>query len=184
MRSQLDPDLLHRLSEDGHNTASAAREMGVSRTTITRAEQTHGIRFARSTVEGRLYRSHRERVADMKPLEAVDYLLNVVEMMVEAEKPALGLWILAGVRLTRAERNMFYALAKARGRVLSKDTLLTSIMTGREGDDEPAIKIVDVYACKIREKIKDQPYRLITHWGLGYSIEAPSGHVWPWEGEV
>jgi two-component system cell cycle response regulator CtrA len=40
--------------------------------------------------------------------------------------------------------------------------------------DEPDIKIVDVFVCKMRRKLK--PYRIIiqTDWGRGYFLPAES----------
>lgn len=42
-------------------------------------------------------------------------------------------------------------------------------------DDEPEIKIMDVFICKIRKKLVGSPYRIVNVWGQGYSmVEANS----------
>jgi DNA-binding winged helix-turn-helix (wHTH) protein len=40
--------------------------------------------------------------------------------------------------------------------------------------DAPEPKIVDVFMCKVRKKLKDQGYDVITEWGRGYMLSAES----------
>lgn len=37
-------------------------------------------------------------------------------------------------------------------------------------DDEPQIKIVDVFVCKIRAKVKEYGVEIETKWGEGYAL--------------
>lgn len=54
--------------------------------------------------------------------------------------------------------------------IASKTQILTAIMADRGADDEPEIKIVDVYICKVRHKIKPFGVAIDTVWGRGYSL--------------
>ena len=53
----------------------------------------------------------------------------------------------------------------------SKQQLLSAVMADRGADEEPEIKIVDVYICKIRTKIKKFGVDIDTLWGRGYRLD-------------
>jgi len=77
------------------------------------------------------------------------------------------------VDLTGKEMSMMLLLASSPGRVLSKEMLLTQMYV--EGvDDEPAIKIIDVFICKLRHKLEnihpDSKAFIQTIWGRGYAL--------------
>ena len=72
--------------------------------------------------------------------------------------------------LTSKEYAILELLAMKRGSVLAKETFLNHIYGGM---DEPELKIVDVFICKLRKKIANLTggINLIeTVWGRGYTI--------------
>lgn len=70
------------------------------------------------------------------------------------------------VKLTGKEYDLVEALALNMNRVLSKDALMTRMYSGR---DEPELKIVDVFICKIRNKMAAfGDNHIETAWGRGY----------------
>ena len=74
--------------------------------------------------------------------------------------------------LTNKEYQMLELLCLRSGRVVSKETFLDHLYGGI---DEPEIKIIDVFICKLREKISReiQNAALIeTVWGRGYRVNA------------
>ena len=71
--------------------------------------------------------------------------------------------------LTVAEAALFQALWRARPRVLSKEQLL-SATAGLIGEDDRELKIVDVFVCKARKKLKPLGVEISTAWGKGYRI--------------
>lgn len=77
--------------------------------------------------------------------------------------------------LTGQEATMFRALLDARGRTLSKEALLSTIYVKRfYADDEmPEIKIIDVFVCKMRKKIRPLGLDVGTSWGRGYYLREP-----------
>jgi|GEM_PF-2217527 len=86
------------------------------------------------------------------------------------------------VGLTHSERSMVLNLARAKGRIRSKEQLLKNMYT--LDMDEPDIKIIDVFMTKIRSKINDKAAGLgfdvlRTAWGDGYSMLAqmPEGRL-------
>ena len=74
--------------------------------------------------------------------------------------------------LTNKEYQMLELLCLRSGRVVSKETFLDHLYGGI---DEPEMKIIDVFICKLRKKISReiQDAALIeTVWGRGYRVNA------------
>lgn len=79
----------------------------------------------------------------------------------------------AGIHLTGKELSMMLLFASSPGRVLSKEMILENMYT--EGvDDEPEMKIIDVFVCKLRKKLTDEHPDAVkfieTVWGRGYRL--------------
>lgn len=73
--------------------------------------------------------------------------------------------------LTATESKMFMALLG--GRLVSKEMLLSRLYFDR-ADDAPEIKIVDVYICKLRRKLRPFGVAILTEWGAGYRLDVDS----------
>lgn len=73
--------------------------------------------------------------------------------------------------LTGQEFSIFITLYDAKGRVLSKEQLLRTVT--KLWGEEPEIKIIDVFVCKVRAKIKGMPIGIDTVWGRGYRLLSP-----------
>lgn len=79
----------------------------------------------------------------------------------------------ARLKFTRKEYDIVEALAMAGGRPVSKAAMM-DIIYGVE--DRPNEKIIDVFVCKVRRKIREKTgggRYIRTYWGRGFSIEAP-----------
>jgi two-component system, cell cycle response regulator CtrA len=76
----------------------------------------------------------------------------------------------ACVYLTAKEYQMLELLALRKGTTLSKEVLLSHLYGGM---DEPEIKIIDVFICKLRKKLANasggKDY-IETIWGRGYAM--------------
>lgn len=70
--------------------------------------------------------------------------------------------------LTPKEAAMLAALAD--GRIYTKEHLLMELYSGR---DEPEIKIIDVFVCKLRAKVSQFGIEVQTVWGTGYKLANP-----------
>jgi two-component system cell cycle response regulator CtrA len=105
-----------------------------------------------------------------RPVQSVirigDLVVNLAEKTVK----------LGGIRLhlTVKEYEILAVLAVRRGAVLTKEMLLTQLYGGI---DEPCLKIIDVFLCKLRKKLaaasKGQNY-IETIWGRGYVLHDPN----------
>jgi two-component system cell cycle response regulator CtrA len=75
------------------------------------------------------------------------------------------------VPLTGKEYTCLEFLASRRGMTVTKEMFLSHLYGGR---DEPEIKIIDVFICKLRRKLAEAgaPPLIETVWGRGYTIPA------------
>ncbi len=77
------------------------------------------------------------------------------------------------VHLTRKEYQMLELLCLRRGTTITKDMFLSQLYGGM---DEPEIKIIDVFMCKVRRKLAEasngKDY-IETVWGRGYLLREP-----------
>lgn len=179
MATKVTKEQLLRAKKEGLTIMQAASEFEVSHSNIINAERAHDIILRRAGHEDWRYRSnYREIVQDMKPLDAVNYLLEVIDGL---KQPVEFIWHFKDVRLTRAERQLVYTLATSKHAAVSRKALIDALMFGREGDDAPNEKILDVFVCRIRHKLRNTDIKIITHWEQGYSIQVPKNYIWPWQ---
>lgn len=73
------------------------------------------------------------------------------------------------VHLTAKEFEILQLLMLRKNSVLTKETILSHLYGGL---DEPEMKIIDVFICKIRNKLAKAglPKVIATVWGRGYSV--------------
>ena len=97
------------------------------------------------------------------------------------ELPAFGIAISGGpaaLHLTAKEYGILELLSLRKGTTLTKEMFLNHLYGGM---DEPELKIIDVFICKLRKKLQaatgGQHY-IETVWGRGYVLRDPSNeHV-------
>jgi DNA-binding response OmpR family regulator len=73
--------------------------------------------------------------------------------------------------LTGQESALLARLAEVFPRIVAKEALL-EWMYQLSTDEQPEIKIVDVFVCKLRKKLKPLGVRIDTAWGRGYALAA------------
>jgi len=77
------------------------------------------------------------------------------------------------VHLTGKEYHMLELLSLRKGTTLTKEMFLNQLYGGM---DEPDIKIIDVFICKLRKKLANasggKDY-IETMWGRGYMLREP-----------
>src|SRR6476660_8971558 len=77
------------------------------------------------------------------------------------------------VHLTGKEYRMLELLSLRRGTTITKEMFLSQLYGGM---DEPEIKIIDVFMCKIRRKLATASTGKVyieTVWGRGYRLREP-----------
>ena len=77
------------------------------------------------------------------------------------------------VHLTTKEYQMLELLSLRKGTTISKEMFLNHLYGGM---DEPEVKIIDVFICKLRKKLGDasdgKDY-IETLWGRGFALREP-----------
>jgi two-component system, cell cycle response regulator CtrA len=79
------------------------------------------------------------------------------------------------VNLTGKEYQMLELLALRSGSTLTKEMFLNHLYGGM---DEPELKIIDVFICKLRKKLAQASQGknyMETAWGRGYLLRDPGG---------
>ncbi len=83
------------------------------------------------------------------------------------------------VHLTGKEYQMLELLSLRKGTTLTKEMFLNHLYGGM---DEPELKIIDVFICKLRKKLAEATggaNYIETVWGRGYVLRDPVGGVVP-----
>jgi two-component system, cell cycle response regulator CtrA len=83
----------------------------------------------------------------------------------------------ARVHLTGKEYQMLELLSLRKGTTLTKEMFLNHLYGGM---DEPELKIIDVFICKLRRKISHAtsgPHYIDTVWGRGYMLKDPEQQI-------
>jgi two-component system cell cycle response regulator CtrA len=78
------------------------------------------------------------------------------------------------VHLTGKEYQMLELLSLRKGTSVTKEMFLNNLYGGR---DEPEIKIIDVFICKLRKKLANVSFGknyIETVWGRGYVLQQPA----------
>ncbi len=109
----------------------------------------------------RRYRGHAQSI-----IEIDDLVINL-----DTKSVAVGG---ERVHLTGKEYQMLELLALRKGTTLSKEMFLNNLYGGA---DEPELKIIDVFICKLRKKLASasggKDY-IETVWGRGYMLREPT----------
>lgn len=104
---------------------------------------------------------------------ALEALVERLENKVEVLERAMGFLILPPLEwgLTGSEARLFGALLERE--MVTKDAAMSALYRDH-GDDEPEVKIVDVFICKIRKKIAVFGLTIETIWSVGYRLSPES----------
>lgn len=112
---------------------------------------------------------HREMIRGMSDKEAVESLCAILDDLFD---PSLDdVWdYISKYKMTTLEARLCHALRSRPGRTITKEGLLAIVYSDRLDSDWPATKIIDVFVCKVRRKLKETnaPFEIETVWGMGY----------------
>lgn len=164
-------DLARKFAGEGYSVADAARLCNEKFDLFRMRARRRGIIFTERPEITVAKHQIRSLVEGMKTAEAVDFLLNYIELNDRAHDPQEVALHIRDFGLTPKEAQLFAILFEKPGRVFDKEHLLSRLYPNP--DDYAVSKIIDVYVCKIRKKLKDawHPGEIKTQWGLGYYYE-------------
>lgn len=142
--------------------AQAAEELELSKNAVRSMMERRGLRCRSESQQ-----TARDYVQDMQPLDAIDYLIGVIEALTSADSdeshPVYDL------PLTRSERRLVKLLMDRPNQPVRKKVIYDCIYHDRPDYDElPLQKIIDVFVSKIRKKLPPEHGQIETIWGEGY----------------
>ncbi len=111
----------------------------------------------------------RSRGHAQSVIQIDDLLVNLDTKMIEVNG--------AHVHLTSKEYQMLELLSLRKGTPLTKEMLLNHLYGGM---DEPGMKIIDVFMCKLRKKLANASNGknyIETIWGQGFVLRHPTDEV-------
>lgn len=76
-------------------------------------------------------------------------------------------------RLTRPQARLLAVLKRHAGKCVRRLSLWDALYF--DDPDPPEIKNIDVFICKLRQKLKTSPYRIETIRGAGYILKVERG---------
>lgn len=75
------------------------------------------------------------------------------------------------VRLTGSELKLLELLARRAERTLTRSAIMDALYCDRSIDEEPQEKIIDIWICKLRNRLAGaRGVRIETRWGEGYRL--------------
>lgn len=159
------------LVKQGLYRAQVSRETGLHEATISRIVHRNNLTIRKAS-QGFTNPDYREIVQDMKPMAAVEYLLNALDVLTR-EPPELKEEFLK-YHFTKSEERIFFALFKVYkqlglGAVLNQNKLLDILYFDRP-NEESDIRIVRVFVTRIRGKLKNSPYCITSDYKGGYYL--------------
>ena len=166
MNQELTTDAIRDMYAEGMSSAEIGNLYGVTSSAVRTRALRAGIVNPRGPGGPYTAKTVEDIALDMKPMDAVEYLLGVVQ---ELEQVVVRDDVLAlDIHLTPAERKILSALMNSNG-ALSKDALLSAACYDRHpNEDFPDVRLVAVYICKIRQKLPPEVGHIETVWGDGY----------------
>lgn len=116
----------------------------------------------------------------MKPLDAVNYLLDLLDFLLPPPVAECE-WQFASGKLPPQGKRLVRLLASARGAVVSREAMFGALYGDRPDADWPEGRGIEVVLCKVRKVVTAEGLVLKTHWGVGVALHAPKDFIWPWE---
>lgn len=152
----------------GASLAAVAREFGTNKSSLHRTAKRNGLRLVSSYKPGRVCLA--DQVADMKPAEAVRYLLDLVESLFMDFNPD-PVAAIAAHGFTAQQARLLLVLVQAGGRAVSLDHL--TVRLAPCAADPLDGKQISVVVCKVRKRLAalGWPVQIVTIWGHGFRFE-------------
>lgn len=162
-------DQLIEMHGQGMNSQEIAREVCMTDNAVRRLLSRRGVTFE--------YRAPPDRdwwhvVQTMQPLDAVNYLHNLVEncFPIYAHQPhPVDAW---DAELRPVQRRICILLYDRMGQPILREHIVMASMAHviRSADETASPKAADTHICNIRKQIKHLPFHIETVVGIGYRM--------------
>lgn len=146
--------------QQGMTSAEYGEEIGLSHGKARLRAQMAGLRFKRQTEK-----TPRDIVQGMRPLEAIEYLLGIIEAFEELDEPVPA-WV---DDLSLTPRRYAILLLRRKGRIVSQDAAFNAIYASKSDGELPGSNVVKVWVNQIRKSLPST-LEVRNNPGLGYGI--------------
>lgn len=167
-----------RFAGGRESAVAIADDTGISPTRLRRAAIRLGIDV---TDRRRVLRSLHDHVENMKPLDAVDFLLGLCDLLlVDEESTAYQGFRAMG--FAPACARILCELNEKRG-IVVRYSVLEAVSNPMRDSDADSTRVLKVYLTKIRARLAEIgcPVDITTIWGDGYIMRVPRNYKWDWE---
>ena len=110
---------------------------------------------------------HEAVIADMKPMDAVNYLLEALSAVIGSQHVCEEVDELFPNVPSGAKRNLLALLYKNLDQVVTKEQAYFATVAISSC---PEPKIISVYICALRKFLKGSGYEILTYWGVGFKL--------------
>lgn len=154
---------IRRMAGDGESRAAIAEDLGASSHSLDSFAKRHGLDLDRLPRMG--LRGIRTQIQGMRPAEAQEHLLYVLELLLGTPADIIDAKRQLGVSTQAAK--LYVALSKACPRALSYEAMMQSISIDAV---EPATKgTLAVVLVRLRRALPENE-TIETVWGVGYRL--------------
>lgn len=178
VKAEIDEVALKTRAAAGESSTQIAEALGHNRQVIMRRARKIGVEVPGN--RKRSIRSIESEIAQMKPADAVEHLLNILR----ESHSSMSHDVISEVAMhgfTGSESSILLSLFS--DKLMSKEMIYDLLYGMRATDEIPEPKIIDALVCKIRKKLKVKGWdvKIETVWGRGYRGERLNGFLFPWE---
>ena len=153
---------------DGRPAASIAAEIGPSRGTIYNLCDRAGIPIRGRRVPNRTHESIDTAIADMRPTEALEYVLEAFKQQTGQDDETLAYATSLG--LTPSEAMVFGMLYRNLGHMVPLPRLIAFMDASQQGKkDRDTLILLRVHIRRLRSKLEGK-YTIQTAYGHGYMM--------------
>jgi len=121
-------------------------------------------RGAREEIERLLAQIRLVTSSQNQPL--IDKATHAIKVLCNSYIVDTGEWASGQYGLSKFEARLAELLFSRPGHIFTPANIMDALYFDKHG--EPDVKIVDVWACKLRKKLKGSQYRIENAWGRGY----------------
>ncbi|MBN2629389.1 MAG: winged helix-turn-helix domain-containing protein [Rhodobacteraceae bacterium] len=188
-----------QMADAGFSQTSTAQALGTSRASVLRFAKSSGVVFAHRAAQVggedvireicgagdipvRNPDDYREAIQDMKPLDAVDHLLGLLDGLTH-RLPEMSLAPLRGLALTLLEARLLHHLDRHRNRPVAAEALMFAMYQLRPDRDWPDTGIVGIRVCHLRRKLRQAQIsgvRIETCRSFGFCLRVSDGVRLDW----
>lgn len=167
-RAEIDLAEVRQRVADGANSRAIAAEVGATYASVYLLCDREGIAIRGRGVPNRPHENIDTAIADMRPTEALQYVLEAFKQQTGQDDATLAHG--ASLGLSASEAMVFGMLGRYEGRFVTTQRLATFLDVSQPGIDRDTLGVVRSYILKLRRKLAGR-YIIRSARGQGYMME-------------